>query len=160
MRCLDLGNPKTLDDPTLADVQRRLLDEKVHMNNIGSSAGCRFRDATFSCLKGATAFDVGNFEDETNEHVAARVSKGFYLHVLRLGLWKKYRHEIWEVACPVLTTLITVPTENQTARCPAPSHNTSNFHSTWPLTCVRLYHTLHDFLQRPLVFMFSVVQRG
>ena len=45
----DLGDPKTLDDPTLADIQRRLLDEKVHMNNIGSSAGCRFRDATFSC---------------------------------------------------------------------------------------------------------------
>lgn len=80
---LELGDPKTLDDHTLAGIQRRLLDEKVHMNNIGSSAGCRFRDATLSCLMGATAFDVGTLDDETNKHVAARLSKGFYLRVLR-----------------------------------------------------------------------------
>ena len=80
---LELGDPKELDDPTLAGIQRRLLNEKVHMRNVGSNAGCRFRDATLSCLKGATAFGLGAFDDETNEHVAARLSKEFYLHVLR-----------------------------------------------------------------------------
>lgn len=82
-KVLELGDPKKLDDPTLAGIQRRLLDEKVHMNNIGSSAGCRFKDATLTCLKGAAAFEVGIRDDETNEHVAARLSKGFYLQVLR-----------------------------------------------------------------------------
>lgn len=80
---LELGDPKALDDSTLAGIQRRLLDEMVHMKNIGSSAGCRFRDATMSCLKGATAFGVGTLDDETNEHVAAKLSEEFYLHVLR-----------------------------------------------------------------------------
>ena len=80
---LELGDPKKLDDPTLAAIQRRLLNEKVHMENVGSNAGCRFRDATLSCLRGATAFGLGAFDDETNEHVAARLSKGFYLRVLR-----------------------------------------------------------------------------
>ena len=80
---LELGDPKTLDDPTLAGIQSRLLDEKVHMRNIGSNAGCRFRDATLSCLKGAAAFGVGVIDDETNEHVATRLSKEFNLHVLR-----------------------------------------------------------------------------
>lgn len=80
---LELGDPKTLDDPTLADIQRRLLGEKMHMRKIGSNAGCRFRDATLSCLKGAAAFGVGILDDETNADVAARLSKEFYVHVLR-----------------------------------------------------------------------------
>ena len=80
---LGLGDPKKLDDSTLAGIQRRLLDERIHMKTIGASAGCRFRDATLSCLKGAAAFDVGVLDDETNEHIAARLSKNFYLHVLR-----------------------------------------------------------------------------
>ena len=79
---LELGDPKTLDDPTLADIQRRLLDEKV-LRKIGSNAGRRFRDATSSCLKGAAAFGVGILDDETNADLAAKVSKEFYLHVLR-----------------------------------------------------------------------------
>ena len=79
---LELGDPKTLDDPTLADIQRRLLDEKM-LRKIGSNAGCRFRDATLSCLKGAAAFGVGILDDETNVDLAAKISKEFYLHVLR-----------------------------------------------------------------------------
>ena len=77
---LELGDLKTLDDQTLAGIQKRLLDGKVHMS---SSAGCRFRGATLTCLNEAIAFDVGTLDDETNEHVAARLSKGFYIRVLR-----------------------------------------------------------------------------
>lgn len=80
---LELGDPQELDDPTLAGIQRRLLNEKVHMENVGSNAGCRFRDATLCCLKGATGFGLGAFDDEMHEHVAARLSKEFYLRVLR-----------------------------------------------------------------------------
>ena len=80
---LKLGDPSALDSPILASIQRRLLDEKVHMRNIGSSAGCRFRDATLSCLKGAAAFGIGTLDDETDEDVAAKLSKELYLHVLR-----------------------------------------------------------------------------
>ena len=79
---LELGDPKTVDDPTLADIQRRLLDDKM-LRKIGSNAGCRFRDATLSCLQGAAAFGVGILDDETNVELAANISKEFYLHVLR-----------------------------------------------------------------------------
>ena len=79
---LELGDPKKVDDTTLADIQRRLLDEKT-LRKIGSNAGCRFRDATSSCLKGAAAFGVGILDDETNVDLAAKISKEFYLHVLR-----------------------------------------------------------------------------
>ena len=80
---LNLGDPKMLDDAVLASIQKRLLDEGVHIDAVGVETGGRFKDATLSCLMGSTAFEVAISEDETNEHVAARLSQNFYWKVIR-----------------------------------------------------------------------------
>ena len=80
---LALGDPKTLDDAVLANIQKRLLDEGVYLDTVGANAGCRFKAATLSCLKGSTAFDIDVFDDETNECIGAIISRNFYWKVIR-----------------------------------------------------------------------------
>jgi len=80
---LDLGNPKSLHDTDLAEIQTKLLGEKGYMQIVGAHAGSRFRDATLSCLDSKTALDVGFLDDEADVHVAAKLSRNFYHKVLR-----------------------------------------------------------------------------
>ncbi|MCJ1381955.1 hypothetical protein MMC17_005067 [Xylographa soralifera] len=79
---LNLGNPKTLNDASLANIRKRLLDETVHLDTVGANTGRRFKAATLSCLKGSTAFDIDVFDDETNERVGAILSQNFYWKVI------------------------------------------------------------------------------
>ena len=80
---LKTTDPGSLDDDTLAGVQRQLLDTKVYTGNVGANAGVRFRNATFSCLDSAAALDVGFLDDETDMHVAAKLSQNFYRRVIK-----------------------------------------------------------------------------
>ena len=82
-RVLNLGDPKALDDSTLANIQKRLLEENIHIEAVGSNAGHRYRDATRSCLKGASGFDIGVLEDETNECINIKLSSRFFHQVLK-----------------------------------------------------------------------------
>ena len=80
---LTLGDPKTLNDADLANIQKRLLHEVVHLGAVGANTGCRFKAATLSCLVGPTAFDIDVSDDETNEHIGAKLSQNFYWKVIR-----------------------------------------------------------------------------
>ena len=83
-KVLKLGDLKSLDDAVLASIQKRLLNEGVHLDAVGANTGRRFKDATLSCLLGSTAFDIDISDDETNECVAAKLSQNFYSKVIRL----------------------------------------------------------------------------
>lgn len=80
---LGLGNPKTLADSDLANIQTQLLEDKQFMHGVGANAGAKFKDATLSCLDSQSALGVGFFDDETNVQVAAKLSQCFYQKVLR-----------------------------------------------------------------------------
>ena len=80
---LKITDPGSLDDDALADFQRQLLDMKVYMRNVGANAGVRFRNATFSCLDSAAALDIGFLDDETDMHVAAKLSQNSYRRVIK-----------------------------------------------------------------------------
>lgn len=80
---LKITDPGSLDDDALAGIQRQLLDTKVYMRNVGANAGARFRNATFSCLDSTAALDVGFLDDETDMHVAAKLSQNFYRRVIK-----------------------------------------------------------------------------
>ena len=80
---LNIADPSSADDETLAGIQRQLLDKEVYMSNIGANAGARFRNATFSCLDSAAALDVDRLDDETDIHIAAKLSQNFYHRVIK-----------------------------------------------------------------------------
>lgn len=80
---LGLPDPATLDDAILRNIRHDLLDRKIHLKKVGSEAGVRFRDAARSCIDSTTALDVALLEDETDAHVAARISQNFYHRVLK-----------------------------------------------------------------------------
>ena len=80
---LKLGDPKSLDDAVLANIQQRLLDESIHLDTVGANTGSRFKYATLSCLMGSAAFDIDVSDDETNEFIAAKLSQNFFLKVIR-----------------------------------------------------------------------------
>ena len=81
-KVLMMGEPSTVDAAALAEIQSRLLNEDAYLNSVGSNAGSKYRDATTTCLIGATAFDIGVLDDETNSQVAAKLSRNFYHRVL------------------------------------------------------------------------------
>ena len=80
---LKIADPSSLDDATLAGIQRQLLEKKVYMKNVGANAGVRFRNATLSCLDSAGALDVNFLDDETNALVAAKLSQNFHHRVIK-----------------------------------------------------------------------------
>ena len=80
---LDIKDPNSLSSTALSNIQTRLLSEEHLLDGVGASAGARFRSATHDCLDSMAALGVSQFEDETNIHVAAKVSRNFYQQVLR-----------------------------------------------------------------------------
>lgn len=80
---LHVEYPNDLDDKALAGIQRKLLDDSSYLDTVGTNTGRRFRDATMCCLDSAAALEVGHLDDETDVHVAAKLSQNFYHQVLR-----------------------------------------------------------------------------
>lgn len=80
---LNMADLSSVDDESLAGIQRQLLDKKAYMRNVGANAGARFRNATFSCLDSAAALDVDRLDDETDIYIAAKLSQNFYHRVVK-----------------------------------------------------------------------------
>lgn len=80
---LEIADPSSVDDETLAGIQGQLLEKEAYMRNVGANAGARFRNATFSCLDSAAALDVDRLDDETDIHIAAKLSQNFYHRVIK-----------------------------------------------------------------------------
>lgn len=79
---LGLGDPSRLSTSDLRDIQKRMLDEKRHLESVGANAGVKFCYATRNCLDSMVALGVNHLDDETNVQVAAKVSQSFYHQVL------------------------------------------------------------------------------
>ena len=67
----------------IRSVRDRLLKESEIREAVEAAAGARFKDAVMVCLMGSGTLGISTDEDEADQKISVRLSRGFHEKVVR-----------------------------------------------------------------------------